>query len=68
MTDKFARPLYLAIGHTSPSLAEWNKHVTDAYITLRTHNSTIPDDVLDLFKVILTECAEFSQAKGVFKE
>lgn len=68
MTDKFARPLYKAIGITSPSLAEWNKHVTDAYVTLRTHNSTIPDDVLDLFKVILTECAEYSQAKGVFKE
>ncbi|MFZ3286589.1 MAG: hypothetical protein WA191_07035 [Telluria sp.] len=32
---------------------EWSKHVADAWKTLRTHNSSIPDDVLDAMRAEL---------------
>lgn len=66
--QKFEYPLYKAVGTHGISNEEWQKNVTDAYVTLRTHNSSIPDDVLDLMKVILSECGDFAERMNAFKE
>lgn len=69
MSNKqFEYPLYKAVGTHGINKEEWQKNVTDAYVTLRTHNSSIPDDVLDLMKVILEECGDFADRMGAFKE
>ncbi|MEG1299520.1 MAG: hypothetical protein RSC93_02260 [Erysipelotrichaceae bacterium] len=66
--NNFEVPLYKAIGTHGISFENWQKHVTDAYVTLRTHNSSIPDDILDLMKCILEETGDFTRRMNAFKE
>ncbi|QIC72056.1 MULTISPECIES: hypothetical protein [Acinetobacter] len=41
---------------------EINKHISDAWVYLRKHNQTIPDEVLDDFKKILEQ--HYTQQQG----